>query len=166
MNPVSVTLWQPPRPKQGGKGRGKYHKHNKTQDDYPVWLGKAQIALFKALRRAGWRPAPRYTPVRVTAVLYFPRPRNKPKHIDSAVWRSGAAFRHVVTPDYDNAVGGVLDALTHSKAAWYDDAQAQGGGVDKWVCGKGERPRCELTLERLDLLPEPIHPETREHACT
>jgi len=81
--------------------------------------------------------------------MYCKRPQRKPKHVPLALWKSGRPYLATKTPDRDNAVGAIMDAL--NGVAWHDDCQVQLGRVYMWVCAEGGEPRCELTLRRLGL---------------
>jgi len=113
---------------------------------YNEWRAKVR---WLAGRLHGWEAAKAHEPVELAADMYCKRPQRKPKHVPLALWKSGRPYLATKTPDRDNAVGAIMDAL--NGVAWHDDCQVQLGRVYMWVCAEGGQPRCELTLRRLGL---------------
>jgi len=115
--------------------------------EYVAWTHEAEWRCRGLL--AGWSFAAAKEPVELAGELYCKRPQKKPKHVPLALWKSGRPYLATKTPDRDNAVGAIMDAL--NGVAWHDDCQVQLGRVYMWVCAEGGEPRCELTLRRLGL---------------
>ena len=115
-------------------------------DAYNAWRTQARWHFG---RLPGWDVAKAHEPVELSADLYCQRPQRRPKHVDPALWKSGLHYLATKTPDRDNAVGAIMDAL--NGVAWHDDCQVQLGRVYMWVCAEGGQPRCEITLRRLGL---------------
>lgn len=116
--------------------------------EYVAWVKVAKMRCIGLLARR-WCLATAKEPVGLECDLFASRPKGKPKHVPRDLWKSGVRYLATKTPDRDNAVGSIMDAL--NGIAWHDDCQVQLGRVYMWVCAEGGKPRCELTLRRLGL---------------
>jgi len=150
-----------------GKG-GKVRAGTHTSEDYAAWKYEAAARLGRLLSLAGWVKAadPRRDAVRVSVTAYHPRPKTPPDWMsgkepervaERAAFRAGWSPLRLATPDADNMVGAVLDALSDTKRCWHDDTQAILGAVASRWAAAGEEPHLVIELERVPWeLPTPL----------
>ena len=136
---VPVAPYGKPRPRVTARG-------THMPKAYDAWRTQVRWHLG---RLNGWETAKAHQPVELDSAMFCKRPQRRPKHVPADLWASGLPYLATKTPDRDNAVGSLMDAL--NGIAWHDDCQVQLGRVYMWVCAEGGEPRCEITLRRLGL---------------
>lgn len=118
-----------------GKG-GKVFASNYTPKTDPVNAFKAACQMAAERAHKG---APLHGPLVVDFVFVMRRPRAK-------VWKTKPMPRypHTSTPDRDNLIKSVQDAL--NGLVWADDAQIFDGRIEKWVASGDEKPHVEIVV--------------------
>jgi Holliday junction resolvase RusA-like endonuclease len=84
--------------------------------------------------------APLDCPLRLTAAFFFPRPARLMRKKDP-----DEAIPHTTTPDTDNAIKAVMDALTQI-GMWRDDALVISIIVEKRYAAKTQRPGAVIQI--------------------
>jgi len=113
---------------------------------YEAWMTEAVQRL-----RLAWRGPPAAGPLGLVAVLVMPRPARRPRRtkprraVPPELWATGERVRAPRTPDTDNAVGAVMDALTKAGAI-LDDAEVTDSIERKWWAAAGEEPHIEIEI--------------------
>ena len=108
---------------------------------YTAWKRAAVTHI-----RTQWRGEQVTQPVVLTVTLVHSRPSRKPRTtITPDVWRSGERIPADRSPDIDNAVGSVMDALTDA-GVWLDDRQAVELHATQWWAAEGEQAGVRVTV--------------------
>lgn len=118
----------------------------RTPENTRAWEKAAAL-----LMRCSWRESPLAAPCRVEVTAVHPRPASRPRTISATAWRSGERVWRPSTPDADNVLKAVLDAL-------------QLGGVledDRWVveveartvyAARGEEASVEVVVLEMEVM--------------
>ena len=133
-------------------GKARPRERGRLPTAYRRWKINAAGQLRALLILARWPRAmdARRDAVRVSVTGYTARPKSAPAWMtttERAAFRRGWTPPRLSTPDADNMVGAVLDALTDSGQCWRDDTQAILGDVSSTWAAAGESPHLILTLE-------------------
>lgn len=108
------------------------------------WRGDVKAAAFAACRE-GWTIPHPEQPLRLTLMLYMPRPK---KHLRSnGQLKPNAPVFHTIRPDATKLLRSIEDALTG--IVWNDDGQIASQSVVKSYARVGEAPGCEILVEYL-----------------
>lgn len=108
---------------------------------YVAWKRQAVAHI-----RQQWRREQLTRPVVLSVVIVHARPTRKPRTtLAPDVWRSGERIPADRSPDIDNAVGAVMDALTDA-GVWLDDRLVVELHASQWWAAKGEHQHitCEV----------------------
>ena len=118
---VSFTLDVPPVAKARPRvtSRGTY-----TPDKTRAFEEVVRVAALKAMREAGYQPAPQGTPVGTQLTFRFPMPKSWSKKK-----RREMPGLHAQRPDIENLMKGVLDAC--NGVVYHDDGQVASASVQK-----------------------------------
>jgi Holliday junction resolvase RusA-like endonuclease len=121
------------------------------------WEKHARQVLQFARQQAGMHgPVPRDVPLRLDVLVVFDRVKRLGE---------GPRARHIVTPDADNVLKALKDALDGGKPRKgnrpgtpglivTDDCQITSVSTAKWYAATGEKPGVHLRLWRLDQAPD------------
>ncbi|MCP4566510.1 MAG: RusA family crossover junction endodeoxyribonuclease [FCB group bacterium] len=134
-NPIPQKRYAPT--KRGGK-RATYDPSSESKKTFRF--------LCADRRNDHWPNEPMEGPVMVDLRFYFERPKNHfvNKNRNNRL-RDDAPTYHQVTPDYDNLIKFVCDAI--NGLYWKDDRQIAGGPTWKaW----SENPRTEIIITALE----------------
>jgi Holliday junction resolvase RusA-like endonuclease len=116
---------------------------------------KAHRELAVALMRTRWRrrPIPKGTPVEVSIVASFPRPKKDYGSGRNAnvLKPSAPSTPHAKTPDSDKIARLLLDALTIAKVI-ADDGQVAVLNVEKRWAPRDTKPWTRVTVRPVDVL--------------
>ncbi|MFT5686910.1 MAG: Holliday junction resolvase RusA-like endonuclease, partial [Myxococcota bacterium] len=122
-----------------------------------IWEKHARQVLQFARQQAGMHgPVPRDVPLRLDVLVVFDRVKRL---------GDGPRVRHIVTPDADNVLKALKDALDGGKPRKgnrpgtpglivTDDCQITSVSTAKWYAATGEKPGVHLRLWRLDQAPD------------
>lgn len=88
-------------------------------------------------------------PIALTVRCVFPRNKGE-------MYKSKPMPRmwHTKTPDADNVIKGLKDALKH--VAWRDDSQVCVEFIEKVIAAGNEQPHTVVTIESIEDLPPPM----------
>ena len=144
----TYRLPMPPK----GKARPRVGKRGTHMPEgYRNWMAAAVPQLRRAWRQAKvWGPLE----VRITLVKARPteRPRPTPKEraegkpeIPKHVWATGQRVRCVATPDVDNGIGSVMDAMEKAGIVGNDSGITDDRSSKFWAA-RGEKAHVEIEL--------------------
>lgn len=109
------------------------------------------VSEMSTPERVGKGPdGPADGPLALMVVLYLKRPKRLMRVKDPE-----GVVSHVTTPDADNLIKAVMDALTDTKRVWFDDCQVQDLYVAKRYVSKLGATGCSIRIaQSQDELPE------------
>ena len=135
---LSTTIFGEPCPKGSPRvtKAGRTYPHKKSSDYIRNVAGQLE---------ARWMSQPPLEgPLSVKAVVVLSRPKRLLRKKDPS-----GRVRHDRKPDIDNFAKSVLDAVTKA-GVWVDDGQVCDLNMTKWYAAKGEAPRVELWIWRVE----------------
>lgn len=118
--------------------------HRQVAKVHPTQKTRKFQSNCKKMIKHQWHQPPLTAPLRVFCVFYLERPKTVPK----------AKRPHpILTPDIDNLVKNIFDALTKS-GVWEDDCQVVALTAQKKYCEGIETPRIEVIIEEIHENPQ------------